>query len=108
MMRIGREIQCLPYAGTSLLCRLQVQTLLDATPPIAKIHPFSKTTVNFEPMMQFRFLLRFLMSKTCATYFSLNRATGPIQSLSCNIRVYVCLSILESAGDLETLLFYVF
>ena len=33
---------------TSLLCRLQAQTLTDATPPIGKIHPFSKPV---EPMM---------------------------------------------------------
>ena len=31
----------------SLLCRLQAQTLTDATPPIGKIHPFNKTV---EPM----------------------------------------------------------
>ena len=26
------------------------QTLPDATPPVAKIHPFSKIAVTFEPM----------------------------------------------------------
>ena len=30
---------------TSLLHRLQVQTIPDATPPIGKNHPFSKMTV---------------------------------------------------------------
>ena len=29
------------------------QTLPDTTPPKGKIHPFSKTAVTFEPMMQF-------------------------------------------------------
>ena len=28
------------------------QTLPDATPPIGKIHPYSKTTVTFELLMQ--------------------------------------------------------
>ena len=38
---------------TSLLRRLQAQTLPDATPPIGKIYPFSKMTVTFEPLMGF-------------------------------------------------------
>ena len=38
---------------TSLLRRLQAQTLHDATPPICKINPFRKMTVTFEPLMQF-------------------------------------------------------
>ena len=38
---------------TSLLRRLQVQTLPDATPPIGQIHPFSKMAVPFEPLMGF-------------------------------------------------------
>ena len=38
---------------TSLLRRLQAQTLPDATPPIDKIHPFSKMAVTFEPIMEF-------------------------------------------------------
>ena len=37
---------------TSQLCRLQVQTLPDATPPIVRIRPFSKMTVTFEPLMR--------------------------------------------------------
>ena len=35
---------------TSLLCRLQVQILPNATPPRGKIHPFSKLAVTFEPI----------------------------------------------------------
>ena len=38
---------------TSLLRRLQAQTLPDATPPIGKIYPFTKTAVTFEPGMRF-------------------------------------------------------
>ena len=38
---------------TSLLRRLQAQTLPDATPPIGKIHPFSKMAITFEPLKQF-------------------------------------------------------
>ena len=37
----------------SLLCRLQAQTLPNATPPIDEILPFSKTAVTFEPLMEF-------------------------------------------------------
>ena len=39
------------YIETSLLRRLQAQTLPDATPPMGKSHPFSKMTVTFEPLM---------------------------------------------------------
>ena len=35
---------------TSLLGRLQTQTLPDATPPIGKIHPFSKIIVTLDPL----------------------------------------------------------
>ena len=38
---------------TSLLRRLQAQTLPDAAPPIGKIHPFSKMAASCEPMMRF-------------------------------------------------------
>jgi hypothetical protein len=38
---------------TSLLRRLQAQTLPDATPPIVKIHPFSKFAITFKPLMLF-------------------------------------------------------
>ena len=36
---------------TSLLRRLQVQTLPDEAPPMAKIHPFSKIAITFEPVV---------------------------------------------------------
>ena len=39
---------------TSLLRRLQAQTLPDEAPPMDKIHPFSKIAVTFEPELQFR------------------------------------------------------
>ena len=52
---------------TSLLCRLQAQTLPDATPPIGKFHPSIKITVTFEPLMQFRFPSRFRIFETCVT-----------------------------------------
>ena len=35
---------------TSLLRRLQAQTLPNKTPPIGKIYPFSKMAVAFEPV----------------------------------------------------------
>ena len=38
------------YCKTSLVRRLQVQTLPDATPPAGKIHSFSKIAVTFEPI----------------------------------------------------------
>jgi hypothetical protein len=38
---------------TSLLRRLQAQTLPDEAPPIGKIHSFSKMAVTFKPMMGF-------------------------------------------------------
>ena len=38
---------------TSLLRRLQEQTLPDEAPPMGKIHPFSKIAVTFEPVMRF-------------------------------------------------------
>ena len=33
--------------------RFEAQTLLDATPPIGKIHTFSNIAVTFEPVMRF-------------------------------------------------------
>jgi hypothetical protein len=36
---------------TSLLRRLQAQTLPDEAPPMGKIHPFSKIAITFEPEM---------------------------------------------------------
>ena len=35
-----------------LPCRLQAQTLPDATPQIDKIHPFCKIPITHEPVMQ--------------------------------------------------------
>ena len=44
--------KCNPYLiKTSLLRRLQTQTLSDEAPPVGKIHPFSKMAVTFEPLM---------------------------------------------------------
>ena len=47
---------------TSPLRRLHAQTLPDATPPLGKIEPFTKITVTFEPMKQFRCPTRFRIS----------------------------------------------
>ena len=41
------------YIQTSLLRRLQAQTLPDEAPPAAKIYPFSKIVVTFEPIQRF-------------------------------------------------------
>ena len=38
---------------TNTKTQTQTQTLPDATPPIVKIHLFSKTAVTFEPIMPF-------------------------------------------------------
>ena len=38
---------------TSLLRRMQAQTLPDATPPIGKLHPVSKMAITFEPLLGF-------------------------------------------------------
>ena len=47
-----REI-LLDVEKISLLRKLQARTLLDATPTIGKINPFSKFAINFETIMQF-------------------------------------------------------
>ena len=47
---------------TSLLRRLQAQTLPDATPRVGKIHPFSKIAVTFEPIKKFLCPSRFIIS----------------------------------------------
>ena len=45
-----------PYKKkTSLLRRLQAQTLPNATPSPGKIHPFSKNAVTFEQIMDLAF-----------------------------------------------------
>ena len=41
------------HTKTSLLRRLQAQTLPDAAPPTGKIHPFSKIAVTLEPRQRF-------------------------------------------------------
>ena len=43
----------LMFQRTSLLRRLQAQTLPDEAPPVGKIYPFSKIAVTFEPMQRF-------------------------------------------------------
>ena len=43
----------LPSEETSLLRRLQAQTLPNAASPIGKVHPFSKIAVTLEPVMRF-------------------------------------------------------
>ena len=45
--------------STSLLRRLQAQTLPNANPPIGKMYPFTKMTVTFEPGIRFWCPLRF-------------------------------------------------
>ena len=49
----GAPLKITKCFKTSLLCRLQAQTLPDEAPPIGKIHRFSKITVTFEPLMGF-------------------------------------------------------
>ena len=39
------------HEKTSLLYRLQTQTLPDEAPPMGKIQPFSKIPITFEPVM---------------------------------------------------------
>ena len=46
-------VEYLIITKTSLLRRLQAQTLPNETPPIGKIHPYSKITVTFEPIQLF-------------------------------------------------------
>ena len=48
---------------TSLLRRLQAQTLPNATPPIGKILPFSKIAITFDPIVRFGCPLRLRISK---------------------------------------------
>ena len=47
------NINILPEEKTSLLRRLQAQTLPDEAPPVGKTQPFSKIAVTFEPIQQF-------------------------------------------------------
>ena len=48
---------------TSLLHRLQTETLSDATPSIGKIHPFSKIAMRFGCPFRFRIVKKFEQSK---------------------------------------------
>jgi hypothetical protein len=41
----------LQFCETSLLRRLQAQTLQDTTPPVGKIHPFGKIPITFEALI---------------------------------------------------------
>ena len=50
---------------TSLLRRLQAQTLPDEAPPLGKIHPFSKIAVTFGPIQQFYALQDLESLKNC-------------------------------------------
>ena len=49
----GFAFQAKAMVKTSLLRRLQEQTLPDEAPPMGKIHPFSKIAVTLEPFMRF-------------------------------------------------------
>ena len=49
----GKPIKYMRHYKTSLLRRLQAQTLPNVTQPIGKINTISKMTVTFEPLMQF-------------------------------------------------------
>ena len=57
------ELERQTIEKTSLLRRLQEQTLPDDAQPMGKIHPFSKIAVTFEPVMRFGCPLRFRISK---------------------------------------------
>ena len=55
-MSITKKIELFTFShniyNTSLLRRLQEQTLPDEAPAMGKIHPFSKIAVTFEPVMR--------------------------------------------------------
>ena len=55
------------HEKTSLLYRLQTQTLPDEAPPMGKIRPFSKTALTFEPVLQFGCPSGFRISLTIVT-----------------------------------------
>ena len=57
-LKVSEDIQKIWYLIgftilTSLLRRLQAQTLPDEAPPIGKIYPFTKMALTFEPLMGF-------------------------------------------------------
>ena len=58
----GKRFRKYPSKKTSLLRRLQAQTLPDATLPIGKINPFSKIAITFDPVMKLLCPLRFSIS----------------------------------------------
>ena len=58
---MGILMENLKRRKTSLLSRLQAQTLPNASPPIGKIHPF-RITITFEPVMKFGWPSRFRIS----------------------------------------------
>ena len=57
---------------TSLLRRLQVQTLPDEAPPMGKIHQFSKNAVTFDPIMPFKILN---LPKICKVFYFMTQST---------------------------------
>ena len=53
-LKLREGLKVNPYLlKTSLLRKLQAQTLPDATPPVGEIHPFSKLAVTCEPLKGF-------------------------------------------------------
>ena len=52
--------------------KIKVQILPNATPPIGKIHPFSKITVTFERLMQFLDLLGHVLLLPLLLYFQIS------------------------------------
>ena len=48
-----KQLRTIGPLKTSLLRRLQAQSLPNKAPPIDKIHPFSKMAETFEPLMGF-------------------------------------------------------
>ena len=72
---VPRNWETLKTEETSLLRRLQTQTLPDATPPLGKIPPFSKIAVTFEPVKQFRCPSRFQISKKIKIVYFMTEST---------------------------------
>ena len=57
-----------------------VQTIPGATPPVLKIHPFSKVAVTFEPIQRFRCPSRFRISEKMANVFVEQSLASPKSS----------------------------
>ena len=54
LRNLTRALQSSPILRkTSMLRRLQAETLPDEAPPIGKINPFSKRAITFEPLIGF-------------------------------------------------------